>query len=48
MIGDLIAAFLGMLKKGDLEQEDKTWSARREERKVILMEKISELRLNFQ
>ncbi len=27
-----------------LEQEDKTWSARREERKIILMEKISELR----
>jgi len=31
-----------------LEQEDKTWSARREERKVVLMGKISELKLNFQ
>lgn len=29
-----------------LEQEDKTWSARREERKVVLREKISELRLS--
>ena len=28
-----------------LEQKDKTWSARREERKVVLREKISELRL---
>ncbi len=27
-----------------LEKEDKTWSASREERKVVLMEKISELK----